>query len=213
MIDTLPRRGPEPTDRPEGAGTDHPMRVVTRQVAFEPGGWTPERAAKVAELFDGLAPEWNQRVHATRMEPLVDALERGGLAGAGVCVEPGSGTGLATAVVAERFDLVVAVDIAAAMLARAPALAPRVRADSAALPLRDGAADAVVLVNALLFPAEVDRVLAPDGAVVWVSLLGDRTPIYLPVDEVAAALPGRWEGVASECGWGSWGVLRRAAGR
>jgi hypothetical protein len=65
-------------------------------------------------------------------------------------------------------------------------------------------------VNALLFPAEVDRMLALDGSVVWVNSSGDQTPIHLGSEEVAAVLPGEWRGVASRAGQGSWCVLRRA---
>ena len=81
------------------------------------------------------------------------------------------------------------------------------------MPLRDGSADVVILENMLLFPQEVARVLAPDGALVWVNSLGAGTPIYLPAEDVALAMPGNWSGVASEAGWGTWCVLRRARGR
>ena len=211
MITTLPRVIASAPDRPELAGPDHPIRQVTRQIAFEPDGWTPERAAKVAALFDGLAPEWHTRQSEGRMEPLLDALERGG-APAGRCVEVGSGTGAGTRHLCDRFEPVVALDLSREMLVRAPA-APghRVEADAAAMPLRDGSAQAIVLVNAFLFPAEIQRVLAPGGAVVWVSALGDRTPIYLSAADVVAALPGEWTARASEAGWGSWCVARRAA--
>jgi len=67
-----------------------------------------------------------------------------------------------------------------------------------------------VLVNALLFPEETSRVLAPDGVVVWVNSLGDRTPIHLPPEDVRAALPGRWHGVAAAAAWGIWCTLRRS---
>ena len=63
-------------------------------------------------------------------------------------------------------------------------------ADGARLPLADGAADAVVLVNCFLFPAEVDRVLAPDGVVVWVNSSGGETPIHLPPEDVDRGAPG-----------------------
>lgn len=213
MLRSLPRIIPAAPDKPKFAGPDHPMRKVTRQVAFEPTGWTPERAAKVTGLFDALAPEWHTRETEGRMEPLVDALERGCVAG-GVCLEVGSGTGFGTLYLAGRFDVILALDIAMEMLTRAPAnLGHRVRADGARLPLREASADALVLVNALLFPAEASRVLAPEGAVVWVNSLGDQTPIHLTAHDVAEALPGTWEGVESEAGWGTWCVLRRAGGR
>jgi hypothetical protein len=88
-------------------------------------------------------------------------------------------------------------------------VAPRVQADAAHLPLPSGVCDALVLVNMLLFPAEVDRVVAADGVVVWVNSLAERTPIHLPAEEVAAILPGGWTGVGSRAGGGSWCVLRR----
>ena len=213
MIRTLPVVVPAPVDRLQLAGADHPMRKVTRQVAFEPTGWTRERARKVADLFNGLAAEWHTRGTSERMEPLCDALERGSLGARGLCIELGSGTGFGTRELAGSFERVMAVDLAREMLRRAPPeYGSRVHADAACLPLRDGAADAVVLVNALLFPAEVARVLAPAGSVVWVNSLGDRTPIHLSAADVEKALPGAWDGVASVAAAGTWCVLRRASG-
>jgi SAM-dependent methyltransferase len=186
------------------------MRKVTRQVAFDPGGWTPERRAKVAALFDSLAGEWHTRDHALRMVPLADAYERGGGVGYGTVLELGSGVGLATAWLAARASLLIAVELSAEMLRRSPAsAAPLLAADAAELPIRTGSVDAVVLMNMLLFPAETARVLAPGGAVVWVNTNGDRTPIHLSAEEVDDALPGDWEGVASEAAWGTWAVLRQ----
>ncbi|HVF33299.1 MAG TPA: class I SAM-dependent methyltransferase [Acidimicrobiales bacterium] len=186
----------------------HPMRAVTRQVAFEPGGWTGERRAKVAALFDGLAPEWHTHLaDPQRTVPLADAYERGAIPGGGTCLEVGSGDGANTAFLAERHDAVIALDLSIEMLRRATG--DRVRADSGAAPLRTGAVDVVVLVNALLFPDETDRVLAPGGTVVWVNTAGDLTPIHLAAEEVEEALPGAWDGLASEAGWGSWSVWRR----
>jgi SAM-dependent methyltransferase len=217
VITTLDAVHPDP-DELAGEGNDaHPMRQVTRQVAFEPGGWTPERAAKVAALFDELAPEWHTRLSPGRMLSLTDALERGGV-GAAVAasarplvVEVGSGTGFGTPYLVERYGRVVAVDLSWEMLRHAGRATPRIQADAARLPLADGAATVLVLLNMLLFPAEVDRVVAPPGLLVWVNSLAERTPIHLPADEVAAALPGRWEGVASRAAGGSWCVLHRAA--
>ena len=186
------------------------MRKVTRQVAFEPEGWTPKRAQKVAELFNGLAREWHTRGSELRQEPLRDALARGGPFGP-LCIEVGSGTGFGTRELTASFERIVAIDLALEMLLRAPAdVGQRALADGAVLPLGDAGADAIVLVNALLFPKEVDRVLAPSGALIWVNSLGDRTPIHLSAQDVERALPGEWLGVASEAGWGTWCVLRRA---
>lgn len=188
------------------------MRKVTRQVAAGPGGWTPERAAKVTTLFDTLASDWNSRDHPGRLEPLRDAFARGvgALTRPGRCLELGSGTGLATPWLAERFVSVVAVDLSQEMLRRAPESAgPRICADAARLPVPDQAADCAVLINALLFPSEIDRVLARDGVLVWVSTSGQCTPIYLAGEEVEAALPGHWEGRTSMAGQGTWTTLCR----
>ena len=210
-ITHLPQLLADPDDlvEVEGGADDHPMRRVTRQVAFDPTGWDPERAGKVADLFDSLAPVWHERMQPGRMDSVLDALERGGIERWGLAVELGSGTGFAPPYLVDRFARVVAVDLSLEMLRHAVTVAPRVQADAARLPLADGACDALVLVNMLLFPAEVDRVVAPGGVVVWVNSLAERTPIHLPADDVAAALPGRWGGVASRAGGGTWAVLRR----
>jgi SAM-dependent methyltransferase len=196
-----------------GADASHPMRAVTRRAAgIEGDAWDPAIRLRVTEVFDGLAPEWHTRSSPQRTAVLVDALRRGvaGSAG-GTCLEIGSGIGAYSAVLADHYDGVVAVDLAEQMLRLAPAApAHRVRADASQLPVPDSVADAVVLVNMFLFPAEVDRVLDPGGHVVWVNSSGEQTPIHLPVDEVEAALPGGWHGVASRAGVGTWCVLRRA---
>ncbi len=186
----------------------HPMRQVTRQIAFEPGGWTPERAAKVAGLFDSLAPDWSARVGPGRLDAVSDALERGDVGGHR-CLELGSGTGFATALLAERFGAVMASDLSWEMLRRAPATASRVWADSSTLPVRPGCADAVVLVNMFLFRREIERVLRPAGAVVWVSSLGERTPIYLSAPDVLDALGTDWSAIGGRCGEATWCVARR----
>ncbi|MEM8902129.1 MAG: class I SAM-dependent methyltransferase [Actinomycetota bacterium] len=200
-----------PVDDPGGpGGPDHPMRRVTLQVAFEPEGWTPERRAKVADLFDSLAGEWHTRYGPGRHRPLDDALDRGDVDGAGLCLELGSGVGLSTALLAERFDAVHALDLSREMLRRSPAEpGPRVCADSWRLPYPDGAVSTLVLQNMLLFPFEVDRVLAPGGALVWVNTSAEFTPIHLTAAEVHRALPGSWDVVASSAGRGTWAVARR----
>jgi SAM-dependent methyltransferase len=211
VIRRLDRVIPEPPDRPDGAGPDHPMRIVTRQVAFEPEGWTPDRAARVAALFDGLADEWHTRASPARRMPLDDALARGGPIPPRLWLEVGSGTGLLTPVLAGRCRTLVAVDLSRSMLRLAPPdLGARVQSDAAALPVPDGSVDALVLVNALLFPAEAERVVAPAGVVIWVNTSGDRTPIHLDAHEVNRALGPAWHGAAAEAGWGTWVVLRRS---
>ncbi len=186
------------------------MRKVTRSVAFD-DAWDGDRAKKVAALFDSLALEWSGD-HATpeRRACIIDAIERGDVP-QGLTLELGSGTGLGTEVLREiRGGPIVALDLSPEMLANAPATyGSRVRGDAAALPIRDASVAALVLVNALLFPREANRVLAPGGVVVWVNTLGDQTPIHLSADDVVAALGGAWDGVAGRAGSGTWAAVRR----
>jgi hypothetical protein len=201
--------------RSSGSGTpDHPMRIATRRAAgLDPGGWTGELRTEVAGFFDGLADEWHTRTSPQRTAVVMDALTRGVDAMRtvnGVVVEIGSGIGVYSPLLADRFATALAVDLSHAMLIRAPARpAHRVQADAARLPLRERSAAAVVLINAFLFPAEVDRVLTRDGLVVWVNSSGPQTPIHLSADEVVTALGGEWTGVASQAGEGTWCVLQR----
>ena len=200
---------------PAGIGSpDHPMRIMTRRAAGLTGSpWDAEARAEVADYFNGMAPEWHTRTAPARDAVVADAIERGvGDRTGDVCVELGSGIGAYTPQLARRWRRVLATEVAIEMLHRAPAdVGHRVLADGAALPLQDGAADAVVLVNCFLFPEEVDRVLAPEGIVLWVNSSGSQTPIHLPPEDVAAALPGRWEGVQAAAGIGIWCALRRTS--
>lgn len=193
---------------------DHPMRVVTRQAAgLDDGGWDDQVRARVAQNFDALAADWHTRVSPERTAIVVDVLDRGLAeipAPPGAAVEVGSGIGTYSELLHERFGAVLAVDLAIEMLRRSPeAPAQRAQVDAAHLPVRDASVAAVVLINAFLFPSEVDRVLAPGGVLVWVNSSGEETPIHLPPREVATALPGEWDGVASRAGQGLWCVLRR----
>ena len=195
-------------------GADHPMRIATRRAAgLDPGGWTRELRKDVGEFFDTMSNEWHTRTSPQRTAVVMDALERGlgpRTTPMGVAVEVGSGIGTYSGVLAQRFATVLAIDLSLAMLRLAPpGTAHRIQADGAMLPVRDSCAAAVVLVNAFLFPHEVDRILAPHGAVVWVNSSGEQTPIFLSAEDLLLVLPGRWTGTASRAGDGTWCVLRR----
>jgi len=190
------------------------MQRVTEEIAFDSGGWNPERREKIRELFDSLAPEWHTRGGADRLRPTADALARGNVPPGGTALEIGSGTGIQTPPLLEVFEHVISVDLAAEMLALAPrpARVSLCRADAAQLPFADRSLDAVVCVNAYLFPAEYARVLREEGRLVFVSTSGDETPIYLPPDRVERALSpvlGPVDAVTSSCGSGVWTVVTR----
>lgn len=194
------------------AGPDHPMRKVTRQVAFDGGAaWDGDRAVKVAGLFNGMAEGWSAgHVDDVRARPVVDALRRGGVRLDGAWLEIGSGTGAGALALEGHVADLVCCDLAKEMLAHAPAdLAPRVQTDASRLPFGDDRFDAVLMINMLLFPHEVDRVLRPGGHLVWVNTLGDQTPIHLPPADVLAALPGSWSGVTANSGSGFWATFSR----
>lgn len=192
------------------AGADHPMRKVTRQVAFEQG-WSSGRASKVAELFDSMAGGWAaDHVSEERSAPVRDALRRGEVSTAGSWVELGSGTGAGTTVLHAVVERMVAVDLSAEMLANAVDLAPRARADASTLPFADDTFDGALLVNMLLFPDEVARILRPEGSLIWVNTLGEQTPIHLSPADVVAAMPGSWSGVTARSGMGLWAALSRS---
>jgi SAM-dependent methyltransferase len=205
----LPRVIPDQPGRPEWGDAARPMRELTRSIAIDPDAWTPGRAAQIASLFDSLASGWRERDVPERHEALVDALARGGSFPSGWCVEVGSGTGNATADLRAAFHDVASVELSPEMLRLSSVKGRQIQADAAALPLRTGSAAVVALINMFLFPVEVARVLAEDGVLLWVSTNGDQTPIYLPPTEVLNALPGTWDGITSQAGWGTWLTARR----
>ena len=192
------------------AGPDHPIRQLKRAVAFGKE-WKPEHAERMSTLFNELAPEWsNDHVDATKAAPVRDALQRGDVPMAGNWLEVGSGTGAGARVLDAQVRSLVCTDLSAGMLSHAPDLAPRAQSDASALPFAGGAFDAVLLINMLLFPHEINRVLRPGGTVLWVNTLGDQTPIHLPPADVLDALPGKWAGTTARAGTGFWLTARRA---
>ena len=143
-------------------------------------------------------------------EQVVSVFAEHGLAGVGegdAVVDVGCGTGLAGVALRRRAAVAVdGLDISPEMLALVPDGTIPVLGDGSRLALPDGSVDALLLINMFLFPAEADRVVSPDGVVVWVSSRGPETPIYLAADEVDRALPGDWDGVAATAGYGTWSV-------
>jgi hypothetical protein len=208
----LPRVIPEQPGRHVWGDAARPMRELTRAIAFERDAWTPERQAQIASFFDSMAVEWRDRDRPERHDALADALARGGPFPSGWCAEVGSGTGNTSDDLRRAFDDVVSLDLSQEMLRRAAVNRRQVQSDSSSLPLRTGSVGVVALVNMFLFPAEVTRVLADDGVLLWISTNGDETPIYLPPADVLNALnalPGTWQGITAPAGWGTWLTARR----
>lgn len=210
QISYLPRAG-APVLKEALDVDSHPMRKVTQQVAFDRSSWDSFRAAKVSSLFDSMASTWSEKDFNSRVIPVMDCMDRGGVTKGALGVELGSGTGAYSDMLSELFQHLLCVDISQEMLINSRAKRGlRVRGDGALLPLADGSVDGLFLINTLLFPEEIERVLAPSGYVAWISTNGDQTPIYLSPEEVATALGDNFLGVSSEAGGGTWSVFRRS---
>ncbi|HUG33026.1 MAG TPA: class I SAM-dependent methyltransferase [Acidimicrobiia bacterium] len=186
---------------------------MTRRIAgLDQGDWDHDAEQFVRATFDALAGDWHTRTSPERTAVVDDALARGLdrlTSRTALAVEVGSGIGTYSPLLARRFDVVVSVELSWEMLTRADDSTHRVQGDGGRLPLRDRSADAVALINAFLFPVELDRVLAPSGVVLWVNSSGEDTPIYLSFEDVEAALPFPVVGVASRAGSGTWCALAR----
>lgn len=212
MIETLPRIVPAEPGKPVREEAGRSQRN-SRRLAEHPETWSAEEAAGVVRRYEELAPVWASERGGYRPVPLRDALARGGPWPAGTCVEVGSGTGLLTPLLTAVWPRVACLDLTPAMIERSAARW-RLVADASRLPVRSASVAAVVLGDVLLFAAEVDRVLAPGGVVIWSNALGAGAPHHIPittvVDTFNAATGTDWSAVTAEAGWGLWAVLRRA---
>ncbi|MGH8542337.1 MAG: class I SAM-dependent methyltransferase [Gammaproteobacteria bacterium] len=190
-----------------------PMQVLAERVARDPRNWTDEARRAVRHLFDRLASEWpvTSDGHPAGEKSLQAAYDRGGITAPGVCLELGSGTGLYTSWLRDRHRIVIAADISAAMLARShPDVGLRLQCDGAALPVADQTIDVIVVINGLLFPSEMLRVLSSRGLIVVVATDGPDTPLYVPPATATSAFGREWNRVeGDEATSGTWYVLRR----
>lgn len=172
-------------------------RFVTTAVVRMPPLWRVLRAP-LTRNFDRLAPEWDAtRVDDRRMAAISAAL-------AAVTPEParvldlGTGSGAVARLAAQRWPgaVVTGADVSAGMVAEAARLADSPNqsyqvADASALPFAAGAFDLVTMNNVIPFFDELARVTAPGGFVAIAYGLGARTPIYVPLERVRAALEQR----------------------
>jgi SAM-dependent methyltransferase len=171
-------------------------RFTTTQVVRRPRLWPLFRWLTRAQ-FNRIAPAWDQRRSPEAFAALEAALDALDLSPSRV-LDLGTGTGRAAFLVAERYPEaeVVGVDLAGDMLAEArrltpPGLVDRVRfeqADAERLPYPDGSFELVSLANMIPFFAELARVTAANGAVVFSFSAGPETPIYVPPDVLRSRL-------------------------
>ena len=173
-------------------------RLTTNQVVRRPGLWRLFRPLVRAQ-FNRAAPVWDQFRFPDSFKPLEAALAE--VSPPRRALDIGTGTGAAAFLVARRFPTaeVVGVDLAAEMLGEAkrktpPELVDRIRfeqADAERLPYPDESFDLVTLANMIPFFDELERVLAPDGALVFAFSGGAQTPIYVPPEKLRNELGRR----------------------
>ena len=171
-------------------------RLTTNAVVRRPALWRWFRGP-VRRQFDQLAPRWDAMRSQDAFAPLEQALDAIPSSPARV-LDLGTGTGLAAFVLARRFPQaeVVGVDVSDRMIEVArrntpPELGGRVRfeqADAARLPFGDGSFELVSLANMIPFFAELARVTAPDGWVVFSFSAGPETPIWVPPERLRVEL-------------------------
>lgn len=189
---------------------DHPMRAVVKGAAFGDGSWNGVRAKKVADLFDSMALEWKERENEG-CSIVMDAFDRIQFT-TGRVLEVGCGTGEVLEVLKGYFDEAVGIDIAHAMLRNSNyPEADQANCDGAHLAFPSASFDAVVIVNSLLFPLEVDRVLKVGGTCFFVSTKGAGTPIYLSPYDVRRVLGVKYQAFTSASGNGIWTALHKSA--
>ena len=196
------------------SGSNSRMRHVTRDVVYK-NLWNSNLVEEVKKLFDEKASEWSTtRNIPSRGIPVLDALERGEVYGKRV-VDLGAGTGLATQLLVNNFESVVALDISKEMIKNSVTPeTPQVCADGCCLPFASNSIDVFLVMNMILFPNEIERCLKDEGFLVWVSSRGPETPIYLPPEEVIDLMSANsevsWFGVSAYALEGSWLVARRS---
>ena len=169
-------------------------RLVTDIVVRVPFAWRLFRRP-LTRSFDRLAPSWEGRISDERLAPLKAAL--GGLAEPPATVlDLGTGTGRVARIVVEAWPQakVVGADVSPGMIDEARRLGGSIHydvADASRLPYEDGVFELVTMSNMIPFFDELARVTAPGGSVIVAYTMGDRTPIYVPLERVRAELERR----------------------
>ena len=171
-------------------------RFTTEQVVRRPRLWPAFRWLTRSQ-FNRIAPRWDEMRSPDAFAPLEAALAALELTPRRA-LDLGTGTGRAAFLVARRYPEaeVIGVDLAEDMLAEARRLTPpelegRVRfeqADAERLSYPDGSFDLVSLANMIPFFAELARVTAPGGAVIFSFSAGPETPIYVPPEVLRTRL-------------------------
>ena len=211
-INSLHRVIPPPEGKPVRPEAQANQELVA-SILQDPDVWTPELADFTSQVFDAMSETWVDDRSSYRPAPLLDALARGDVGLGQPCLEIGSGTGVLTPYLVDKWHEVVCVDISMGMMGLNRHEC-QVQADALALPFPDASFGTIVFGDAPLFVAETLRVMRHDATLVWCNALGTGAPYYLPVDDLFDALAShapesRWSASTSDALWGSWTVFRR----
>lgn len=167
-------------------------RWITDAVVRRPVVWRLFRG-RMRDMFERIAPTWETRIgphHLGALRLAVEGLEPSRT------LDVGTGTGVAAHALAGWFPSaeVTGVDLAEAMVAEARSKGGRASfqvADASRLPFADGTFDLVVLMNAVPFFDEIERVLTPGGHAAFSFSRGSETPIYVSDERLRAGLERR----------------------
>jgi len=210
---SLPRIVQAPEGKPVRPETEANQKLMASILA-DSSTWTPEIATFTGQVFDALSTSWIDERSSYRPAPLLDALARGDVGSGSRCLEIGSGTGVLTRYLRDRWSEVVCVDLSMGMMKLSDHQL-NIQADAGMLPFSNESFDVIAFGDAPTFVDETLRVLARDGTLIWSNALGADAPYYLPTKDlldafVHAASYSRWSAVTSEALWGSWAVLRQS---
>jgi ubiquinone/menaquinone biosynthesis C-methylase UbiE len=171
-------------------------RFATKVAVRRPALWRVLRTP-LRLMFDRMAPQWDElRVTERYLAPLGAALDAVHGSPARI-LDVGTGTGAAARVAAGRWPEadVLGLDMSPGMIdearARGGANQRYEVGDASSLPVADSSIDLVVMVNMIPFFDELARVLVPGGTLVMAFSSGPDTPIWVPLDHVAAELETR----------------------
>ncbi len=196
--------------RPALGGEQHASRRLQARLLADDADHAA--AAELIASYRQMAAEWGAWAEQFGDYALPVAAGLGYARPQPVAVELCCGSGQATAELVRAGYRVLALDSSLAMLAAVPP-APavgRVAADVRRLPLADASCPLVVGLNAVLVPAEVRRVLSPDGQLLWGCSFGPGTPLYVAPEELLDHLGSGWVGQYGRAGRGEWVLAERS---
>lgn len=198
--------GPTPAPAWLGDRPSHPVVRALNSITEGSAGWDP-----VIAEYSAQAPDW---LNWTLSVPhYFTALARGlqlvDIAEDAIAVELCSGS---SPVPREVLPVTrrLLIDGSLRMLELVSESCPRACSMMDALPLKDGCAQVVVVLNGTLQLAECVRVLARGGSIIAAWTFGEHTPMYVSWIELLSTMPAGWGATLGRGKWGEFGVIRES---